>query len=45
VITAVEAANAPADFMAAKSLIASRRPIDPDRLAATDLQLRLAIAT
>jgi 3-phenylpropionate/trans-cinnamate dioxygenase ferredoxin reductase subunit len=44
VITAVEAANAPADFMAAKNLIASRRPIDPDRLADTELQLRLAIA-
>jgi 3-phenylpropionate/trans-cinnamate dioxygenase ferredoxin reductase subunit len=44
VITAVEAANAPADFMAAKNLIASRRPIDPDRLADTEVQLRLAIA-
>ena len=45
VVTAVEAANAPADFMAARSLIASRRPIDPDRLADNELQLREAIAT
>jgi 3-phenylpropionate/trans-cinnamate dioxygenase ferredoxin reductase subunit len=44
VVTAVETANAPADFMAGKSLIASRRPIDPSRLADAELPLRAAIA-
>jgi len=44
VVAAVETANAPADFMAGKSLIASRRPIDPSRLADVGLPLRAAIA-
>ncbi|MCW2918633.1 MAG: Ferredoxin--NAD(+) reductase [Actinomycetia bacterium] len=33
VVTAVESANSPADFMAGRKLIASRRRIDPRRLA------------
>jgi 3-phenylpropionate/trans-cinnamate dioxygenase ferredoxin reductase subunit len=44
VVTAVETANAPADFMAGKSLIASHRRIDPSRLADPGLPLRAAIA-
>jgi 3-phenylpropionate/trans-cinnamate dioxygenase ferredoxin reductase component len=44
VVTAVETANAPADFMAGKSLIASGRPIDPGRLADAGLPLRAATA-
>jgi 3-phenylpropionate/trans-cinnamate dioxygenase ferredoxin reductase subunit len=43
VVTAVETANAPADFMAGKGLIASGRPIDPGRLADAGLPLRAAI--
>jgi 3-phenylpropionate/trans-cinnamate dioxygenase ferredoxin reductase component len=43
VVTAVETANAPADFMAGKRLIASGRPIDPGRLADAGLPLGTAI--
>jgi 3-phenylpropionate/trans-cinnamate dioxygenase ferredoxin reductase subunit len=39
-ITAVETANSPADFMAGRRLVAARRPVDPVRLADTSVGLR-----
>jgi len=45
VVTAAETANAPAELMAAKTLIGRGRPIDPARLADASVPLRQAIAT
>jgi 3-phenylpropionate/trans-cinnamate dioxygenase ferredoxin reductase subunit len=40
VIAAVETANSPADFMAARRMLASGRPVDPARLADSSVGLR-----
>jgi 3-phenylpropionate/trans-cinnamate dioxygenase ferredoxin reductase subunit len=40
VIQAVEAVNAPAEFMAGKQLIASRRPIARERLADPSISMK-----
>jgi 3-phenylpropionate/trans-cinnamate dioxygenase ferredoxin reductase subunit len=39
-ITAVETANSPADFMAGRRMLAARRPVDPARLADPSVGLR-----
>ncbi len=43
-VRAVEAVNAPADFMGGRQLIGARRAVDPARLADTALSIRLAAA-
>jgi len=45
VVTAAETVNAPAELVAAKNLIGSRRPVAPAQLADTSLPLRQAVAT
>jgi 3-phenylpropionate/trans-cinnamate dioxygenase ferredoxin reductase subunit len=45
VIQAVEAVNAPAEFMAGRQLIASKRPIDRDRLANPAVSMKEVAAT
>lgn len=39
-IVAVETANSPAEFMAGKRLVASGRPVDPEKLADPEVPLR-----
>ena len=43
-IVCVEAVNAPPEFMAGKSLIAKRTPVDPDRLADTAVSMKMVAA-
>jgi 3-phenylpropionate/trans-cinnamate dioxygenase ferredoxin reductase component len=45
VIRAVEAINAPAEFMAGKQLIGSQRPIDRAKLADTTVSMKLVAAS